>query len=66
MVFVTVKTDISGPRGPASSEERDLVYRGEPDRTQSSAPPAADNQTAQLRVVDENGALALTAAAELA
>ena len=31
MVFVTVKTDISGPRGLAITEEQDIVYRGEPD-----------------------------------
>jgi 3-methylfumaryl-CoA hydratase len=36
MVFVTVKTDISSPRGLAVSEEQDIVYRGEPD---PSAPP---------------------------
>ena len=36
MVFVTVKTDISSPRGVAVSEEQDIVYRGEPD---PSAPP---------------------------
>ena len=41
MVFVTVKTDISSPRGLAISEEQDIVYRGEPDRSasSSSAPP---------------------------
>ena len=38
MVFVTVKTDISSPRGLAIAEEQDIVYRGEPDR---NAPPAA-------------------------
>lgn len=38
MVFVTVKTDISSPRGVAISEEQDIVYRGEPD---SNAPPPA-------------------------
>lgn len=38
MVFVTVKTDISSPRGLAISEEQDIVYRGEPDR---NAPPPA-------------------------
>lgn len=31
MVFVTLKTDISTPRGVAISEEHDIVYRGEPD-----------------------------------
>jgi 3-methylfumaryl-CoA hydratase len=36
MVFVTVKTDISSPRGLAISEEQDIVYRGEPDK---NAPP---------------------------
>jgi len=36
MVFVTVKTDISSPRGLAVTEEQDIVYRGEPD---PNAPP---------------------------
>ena len=31
MVFVTVNTDISSPRGIAISEEQDIVYRAEPD-----------------------------------
>jgi 3-methylfumaryl-CoA hydratase len=38
MAFVTVKTDISSPRGLAIVEEQDIVYRGEPDK---SAPPPA-------------------------
>jgi 3-methylfumaryl-CoA hydratase len=38
MVFVTVKTDITSPRGLAISEEQDIVYRGEPDK---NAPPPA-------------------------
>ena len=43
MVFVTVKTDIKSPRGIAITEEQDIVYRGEPDRSgsSSSAPPPA-------------------------
>jgi 3-methylfumaryl-CoA hydratase len=36
MVFVTVKTDLSGPRGLAITEEQDIVYRAEPDK---NAPP---------------------------
>jgi len=36
IVFVTVKTDITSPRGLAIREEQDIVYRGEPDR---DAPP---------------------------
>lgn len=32
MVFVTVNTDISSPRGVAISEEQDIVYRDEPDK----------------------------------
>jgi 3-methylfumaryl-CoA hydratase len=36
MVFVTVKTDITSPRGLAISEEQDIVYRAEPDK---NAPP---------------------------
>jgi 3-methylfumaryl-CoA hydratase len=39
MVFVTVKTDISSPRGLAISEEQDIVYRGEPDKNAPPAPP---------------------------
>ncbi len=31
MVFVTVQTDISSPRGLAVTEEQDIVYRGEPE-----------------------------------
>ena len=31
MVFVTVQTELSSPRGAAISEEQDLVYRAEPD-----------------------------------
>jgi 3-methylfumaryl-CoA hydratase len=38
MVFVTVQTDISCPRGLAVSEEQDIVYREEPDK---NAPPPA-------------------------
>ena len=38
MVFVTVKTDMLGPRGLAITEEQDIVYREEPD---PGAPPAA-------------------------
>ena len=41
MVFVTVKTDIRNAHGIAITEEQDIVYRGEPDRSSSpsSAPP---------------------------
>ncbi|OGA53080.1 MAG: hypothetical protein A3G24_17875 [Betaproteobacteria bacterium RIFCSPLOWO2_12_FULL_62_13] len=39
MVFVTVKTDISSPRGLAVTEEQDLVYRGEPDPKAPPPPP---------------------------
>jgi 3-methylfumaryl-CoA hydratase len=38
MVFVTVTTDISSPRGVAISEEQDIVYREEP---APNAPPPA-------------------------
>ena len=38
MVFVTVATDISSPRGVAISEEQDIVYREEP---APNAPPPA-------------------------
>ncbi|HET6492226.1 MAG TPA: MaoC family dehydratase N-terminal domain-containing protein [Burkholderiales bacterium] len=39
MVFVTVKTDISSPRGLAITEEQDIVYRGEPDPKAPPPPP---------------------------
>jgi len=39
MVFVTVKTDISSPRGLALTEEQDIVYRGEPDPKAPPPPP---------------------------
>jgi len=39
MVFVTVKTDISSPRGLAITEEQDIVYRGEPDPKAPPSPP---------------------------
>lgn len=38
MVFVTVNTDITSPRGLAISEEQDIVYRQDPDK---NAPPPA-------------------------
>lgn len=38
MVFVTVQTDISSPRGLAITEEQKIVYRGEPDP--NTPPPA--------------------------
>jgi 3-methylfumaryl-CoA hydratase len=37
MVFVTVQTDISSPRGLSITEEQDIVYRAEPE---ANAPPA--------------------------
>ena len=42
MVFVTVKTDISSPRGLAITEEQDLVYRAEaaPNEPPPAPPPA--------------------------
>lgn len=39
MVFVTVNTDISSPRGVAISEEQDIVYRAEPDPNAPAATP---------------------------
>ena len=41
MVFVTVRTDIASPRGPAISEEQDIVYRGEPAPNTPPPPPQA-------------------------
>ncbi len=46
MVFVTVKTDISSPRGVAISEEQDIVYRAEPDRNLANAAPPPSPQPA--------------------
>ncbi len=39
MVFVTVKTDITSPRGHAISEEQDIVYRQDPDKNAPPTPP---------------------------
>jgi len=39
MVFVTVKTEISSPRGLAITEEQDIVYREEPDPKAPPPPP---------------------------
>jgi 3-methylfumaryl-CoA hydratase len=39
MVFVTVRTDISSPRGRAITEEQDIVYRGEPEPNAPKPPP---------------------------
>jgi 3-methylfumaryl-CoA hydratase len=39
MVFVTVKTEISSPRGLAITEEQDIVYREEPDPDAPPPPP---------------------------
>jgi 3-methylfumaryl-CoA hydratase len=39
MVFVTVKTDISSPRGLAITEEQDIVYRADPDPNAPPPPP---------------------------
>lgn len=38
MVFVTVRAEISSPRGLAIVEEQDIVYRGEPDPKAAPAP----------------------------
>ena len=40
LVFVTVRHEISGPAGPAISEEQDLVYRGAEGAAVKSASPA--------------------------
>ena len=39
MVFVTVTTDITTPRGLAISEEQDIVYRQDPDKNAAPPPP---------------------------
>ncbi|MGQ0749988.1 MAG: FAS1-like dehydratase domain-containing protein, partial [Betaproteobacteria bacterium] len=46
MVFVTVATDISSPRGLAISEEQDIVYRAEPDPNAPSPAPQPAPATA--------------------
>lgn len=45
MVFVTVQTDISSPRGLAITEEQDIVYRAEPDPNAPPPPPQAASGT---------------------
>jgi 3-methylfumaryl-CoA hydratase len=39
MVFVTVSTDITSPRGLAITEEQDIVYRQDPDKNAPPPPP---------------------------
>ena len=46
MVFVTVTTDISSPRGLAITEEQDIVYRDEPDKNAPPPPPQSAPGTA--------------------
>jgi 3-methylfumaryl-CoA hydratase len=50
MVFVTVQTDISSPRGLAITEEQDIVYRGEPE----AGAPAPAPQPAPGKAVWSN------------
>ncbi len=40
LVFVTVRHEIAGPRGPAIVEEQDIVYRGAEGAAVKAAPPA--------------------------
>ena len=52
MVFVTVKIDITGPRGLAITEEQDLVYReAAPGGTPPQPPQPAPGKAAWSRVV---------------
>jgi 3-methylfumaryl-CoA hydratase len=52
MVFVTVQTDITGPRGLAVSEEQDTVYREEPDQSAPlPAPQPAPGRAVWSKVV---------------
>ena len=52
MVFVTVKTDISSPRGLAITEEHDIVYRAEPDpKAAPPLPQAAPGKAVWSKVV---------------
>jgi len=52
MVFVTVKTDITGPRGLAITEEQDLVYReAAPGGTPPQPPQPAPGKAVWTRVV---------------
>lgn len=39
MVFVTVRTDLTSPRGLAITEEQDIIYRDNPDPKAPPAPP---------------------------
>src|SRR6185295_19267664 len=52
MVFVTVKTEISGQDGRAISQEQDIVYRGEPYPKAPAPPPqSAPQEAAWTRTV---------------
>ncbi len=52
MVFVTVQTDISSPRGLAITEEQDIVYRGEPEAgAPAPAPQPAPGQAVWSKTV---------------
>jgi 3-methylfumaryl-CoA hydratase len=52
MVFVTVKTEITGPRGLAITEEQDLVYReAAPAGTPAQPPQPAPGKAVWSRVV---------------
>ena len=52
MVFVTVQTDISSPRGVAVTEEQDIVYREAPEPGAAPPPPqAAPGKAAWKNVV---------------
>jgi len=52
MVFVTVKTEITGPRGPAITEEHDYVYReAAPGGTPLQPPKPAPGKAVWSRVV---------------
>lgn len=51
LVFVTVRHVIETPRGPALTEEQDIVYRGAEGAAVKSAPPAPDWPDAARAVI---------------
>jgi len=58
LVFVRVRHEISGPRGPAIIEAHDIVYRDPPRSGEASvAPPAAPAHSAWRRTIEPDDVL---------
>ena len=51
LIFVTLRHDIAGPRGPVVLEEQDLVYRGMGGEAVKPAPPAASVEAVASREI---------------